>query len=246
MSTHLVKQQTNGHALVTPGPDPFEAYANAVSPRTNIGTLLRFSKGDYVAGEEGKEITEGLTFTANLDELMTGWVKWSDGKPVEQIMVRVAEGRSLPKRAELGDTDPTTWETDSSGKPRDPWQPASYLPLMDEEGRLFTFATSSRGGLGAIGNLSRLYAWHRRKHSEVYPIVALEVGSYQHQKREYGRIKFPKFKPIGWEPKVEVQRSVDRCGVYTNSGTACVSRRNAGGRDERQHPLLIAQDRGRA
>jgi hypothetical protein len=43
----IIKTQTDGPALAIYGPDPFEAYANAVAPRTIIGTLLRFSKGDY-------------------------------------------------------------------------------------------------------------------------------------------------------------------------------------------------------
>ena len=68
----IVERQTDGPALAIYGPDPFEVYANAVAPRTIIGMLLRFSKGDYVAGEEGKEITKGATFTANVDELLAG------------------------------------------------------------------------------------------------------------------------------------------------------------------------------
>ena len=155
-TTAVIKHQTNEPALATYAPDPFEALANAISPRTIVGALLKFSKGDFLAGEDAKEIPEGTAFTANVDELMVGWVKWSNGKPIEHIMVRVAEGRTLPNRAELGDDDATRWETDSLGAPRDPWQYTSYLPLMGETGDLYTFTTSSRGGLGANGDLCRL------------------------------------------------------------------------------------------
>jgi hypothetical protein len=197
-----IKQQANGPALTTYAPDAFEAYANAVAPRTIIGTLLRFSKGDYVAGEEGKEIPVGSIFTANVDELLAGWIKWSGGKPVEHVMVRVAEGVASPKREELGDRDSCRWETDSTGVPRDPWQFTNYLALLNEQGGIFTFATSSRGGLTAVGDLTRRYARHRRAgHRDVHPMIALDVGSYQHQNREYGRIKYPVFKPMGWTPK---------------------------------------------
>src|SRR5262245_14317654 len=133
------KQEANGVALTTYAPDAFEAYANAVAPRTIIGTLLRFSKGDYVAGEEGKEIHLGSIFTANVDELLAGWIKWFGGKPVEHVMVRVAEGVASPKREELGDSDSCRWETDSAGVlPRDPWQFTNYLPLLNEQGGIFT------------------------------------------------------------------------------------------------------------
>ena len=192
--------------------DPFQKYADAVAPQTILGTLLRFTKGDYLGGEDGKTIAEGTVFTANVDELMDGWVKWSDGKPVEHIMVRVVESQVLPKRAELGDDDATRWEKDSSGEPRDPWQRTNYLPMMDEAGELFTFATSSRGGLAAIAGLCRTYAQHRRKHPDVHPMIALEVDSYQHQKREYGRIKVPRFTPMGWAPKVKFNEALVAAG----------------------------------
>jgi hypothetical protein len=200
--TQTIKQQANGSALATYAFDAFEAYANAVVPRTIIGTLLRFSKGDYVSGEESKEIPIGSVFTANVDELLAGWIKWSGGKPVEHVMVRVAEGLALPKREVLGDRDGSCWEADSAGVPRDPWQFTNYLPLLNEEGGIFTFATSSRGGLTAIGDLTRRYARHRRAgHRDVHPMIALDVGSYQHQNREYGRIKYPVLTPMGWAPK---------------------------------------------
>src|SRR5215472_12074744 len=67
----IVERQTDGPALAIYSPDPFEVYANAVAPRTIIGTLLRFTKGDYVAGEEGKEIPEGSTL---LQTWMNCWL----------------------------------------------------------------------------------------------------------------------------------------------------------------------------
>jgi hypothetical protein len=212
-ATQLKGQQMNGTALANFGSDPFEAYANAVAPRTIIGTLLRFSKGDYLAGEEGNEIPKGSTFTANLDELLAGWLLWSGGKPVEHIMLRVAEGRMLPKREELGYDDATRWECDSLGTPRDPWQFTNYLPLLDERGEICTFATSSRGGLTAIGDLARRYAQHRRAgHRDVHPMIALDVGSYQHQNREYGRIKYPLFTPMGWASKTVFNQALAAAG----------------------------------
>jgi len=209
----IMRQQTDGPTLATYGHDPFEAYANAVAPRTIIGTLLRFSKGDYIAGEEGKQIPQGSTFTANVDELLAGWVKWSGGKPVEHIMVRVAEGRMLPKRESLGDAEASRWEVDGSGVPRDPWQFTNYLPLLDEQREVFTFATSSRGGLTAVGDLTRRYGRHRcAGHRDVHPIIALDVGSYPHQNREYGRIKYPLFRPAGWAPKAGFNEALAAAG----------------------------------
>jgi hypothetical protein len=146
----LIPQTSNSTAIaLNGGVDPFLAYADAISPRSIVGTLLKFSKGDYLAGEEGEIIPHGTQLTANCDEFLAGWIKWQDGKPVEQRMIRVADGFHPPVRTDLGDTDKSLWETDDKGEPKDPWQFTNYLSLMDADGNLFTFTTSSRGCLGS-------------------------------------------------------------------------------------------------
>lgn len=183
-------------------PDPFETYANAIAPRSIVGELMKFSKGDFIVGEN-QIVQPGTKFTVNCDELLAGWIKWQNSKPVEQRMVRVADGVRPALRSELGDTDENDWETDNKGEPKDPWQFTNYLPLMSEGGNLFTFTTSSRGGLNAIGDLVRRYANHRKRNPDVHCVVSLEVGSYQHQNRSYGIIKFPDFVPAGYENKAK-------------------------------------------
>lgn len=210
---NLVKTNSNTALAVTDDDDPFAAYANAVAPRNIIGTLLRFSKGDYFAGEEAALVPTGTVVTANVGELLVGWVRWSENKPTDHIMLRVADGKALPKRSELGDIDEEKWEVDSRGERRDPWQFTNYLPLMSEGGELFTFTTASRGGIGAIGELCRRYAQHRKRHPDVLPMIALDVDSYQHKVKEYGRIKFPKFTPAGWAPKATFDAALAAAGI---------------------------------
>ncbi|HYQ07207.1 MAG TPA: hypothetical protein VER26_09550 [Xanthobacteraceae bacterium] len=192
--------------------DPFAAYADAIAPQYIIGEMLRFSKGDYIVGQDDT-VPAGTTFTVNLDELMAGWIKWVDNKPVEHIMVRVADGIPPKKRSDLGDDDKALWELDNQDKSRDPWQFTNYLPLMNEKGELFTFTTSSRGGLGAIADLSRRYARHRKRHPNVFPMIALNVDSYQHKIRELGRIKFPVFEPAGYAPKTDFLAALAGAGL---------------------------------
>jgi hypothetical protein len=173
---------------------------------------LKFSKGDYLAGEEGAAVPTGTIVTANVAELLVGWVRWAANKPTDHIMLRVADGSALPKRADLGDQDKSGWEVDNHGEPRDPWQFTNYLPLLSQSGELFTFTTASRGGIGAIGELCRRYSQHRKRHPDVLPIIALDVDSYQHKNREYGRIKFPRFTPMGWEPKSRFDSALAAAG----------------------------------
>src|SRR5262245_28199898 len=123
MTSLITTTATENTALAVIGDnDAFAAYANAVAPRNIIGTLLKFSKGDYLAGEEGAPVATGTVVTANVAELLVGWVRWAANKPTDHIMLRVADGKVVPKRADLGDLDQSKWEVDNHGEPRDPWQ----------------------------------------------------------------------------------------------------------------------------
>jgi len=90
-----------------------------------------------------------------------------------------------------------------TGTPKDPWAFSNYLPMMNEQGELFTFGTRSRGGIGAIADLARRYAKHRQRHPEVFPVISLSVDSYKHKDPEYGHIKLPVFEPAGYAPKTD-------------------------------------------
>jgi hypothetical protein len=196
----------DGKAVTTTGPSPFEVYANAVSPRTIVGKLLKFAKGDFIAGEGNEVIPESAEFTVLMDESITGWVRWEDAKPVEHRMGRIADNFMPPVRTELGDLDRAAWETDGDGKARDPWILTAYLPMkLEPDGdQLFTFVAASKGAHGAVADLCRQYARHAKKHGEQYPIVRLTSGTYDHKVKAYGKIPFPIFCVIGWTAKSDL------------------------------------------
>ena len=167
---------TKNHALATTNDvDPFLTYADAVSPKHILGDLLKFNKGDFLAGETAETIPVGTKVTVGMDLLLIGWVRWENGKPIEHRMVRVADGQSPQRRAELGDDDRSTWEIDTQGKPRDPWALTQYVPMVDEAGDIFTFCTTSRGGINALADLSRYHGRNRRAHVDEFPVVELQV-----------------------------------------------------------------------
>lgn len=198
----LVDAQTNGNLPTRQGGNPFERYADATTQRSIVGKLLKFSKGDFLAGEQADEVPVSTRLVANMDELLIGWIKWQDSRPVEHIMGRVIDEYTPPKRNELGDTDDGSWEVDMNGERRDPWQFNNYLLMKDAKGdQIYTFTTSSRGGLNAIGELSRSYGKAMRQRPNDFPVIELGVGSYQHPNKNYGRIKFPTLAVVGWEPK---------------------------------------------
>src|SRR5262249_31892144 len=150
------------------------------------------TKGDFVSGAYNDEVPLGTKFQAVMSRLNAGWVKWQDNRPAERIMGAVGESFQPPRRAELGDQDKQLWETDNEGRPRDPWQFGNELVLIAvEDGKLYTFTTSSRGGLNAIGELCKTFGKMNRQQPDKIPVIELDVGSYQHSNRAFGRIKYP-------------------------------------------------------
>src|SRR5262249_54086707 len=121
-----------------------EAAAEAGS---EFGKILKFVKGEWQVGDD--IVPAGTEYIAYIDEHGRGWVKFEDGSVTDRQIVKVAAGHP-PKRAELGNTDQSQWETDDDGKPRDPWAMQWLLPMspVEAECDLTVFATGSKGGIG--------------------------------------------------------------------------------------------------
>jgi hypothetical protein len=184
--------------------DLFEAYGDAATTRSIEGELLKFVQGDFLAGQDKRVIPLGTRLVVKMDTLCIGWQRWENNQRTETRMGLVCEGFVPPKRAELGNLDPAYWERDEdTGESRDPYQFANQVvmanPENDEE--VFTFATSSKGGIGAIGELSKSYGKRIRQRPGEDPVIELDGGSYQHPIKSRGRIKFPIFKVVDWTAK---------------------------------------------
>ena len=192
--------------------DPFQAFADAVAPQYIVGKLLKFSKGIWLAGEASEPV-EHKQFVAGMHALMTGWVRWREFKPVEHAMICVGDRRLPPRRHELGDSDPATWEIDDRGQPKDPWQLTSYLPMItNDDGEVFTFTASSKGARGTLGRLSRTYAAHRRHRPAELPVVSLSSDGYQHSTRSYGWIATPLLVVTGWAEVSHFNETMAKAG----------------------------------
>ena len=190
--TELVK--TENQVPATQG-DPYAAYGRAVGTDT---PFLKFVKGQFQYGVDDEVLPLGTRLVPHMSELKAGYIKWRDGAPETEAMVRIAEGKPIPQREDLGDDDRNAWETDPNGTPQDPWQVVNTLPMKNPEtGQEFIFTTGSRGGIGAIGKLSTKYAWQRHKQNDKLPIIEIGSDSYRH--KQYGDVSYPTFKIVGWE-----------------------------------------------
>lgn len=186
--------------------------STAITPATNVspwreavndeigasfGTFLKFLKGDWTLGEEGKEVPAQSRFVANLEEFYRGWVRWWDGKPTDHLIGRVVDRHHVPKREELGDQDESKWETEPNGARRDPWAKTVYLAMRDlSSDEVICFTSSSDGGRKAVAKLADRYDRLRHRHKAKMPIVTLEAESYQHP--TYGKIWKPAFRIVDW------------------------------------------------
>ena len=78
-------------------------YINNADPQQTIGKLLKFSKGEFLLGQDAEVIAEGTTYVVAADMVLTGFIRWDNGKPVEHKLVRISSGEPL-FRAKNSDT----------------------------------------------------------------------------------------------------------------------------------------------
>lgn len=166
-----------------------------------VGTLLRFSKGEYLAGQDDVEVPLGTKMIFNTDSVLTGWTRWENNKPAEQDMGQIIEGFQPKPRSELGYNDQSQWEVDNDGKARDPWVFGNLVLLktVGKNPELYTFTTGSKGGLGAVGKLLGQYAEACTERGEDdYPVVTLGKDFYNHP--TFKKVWVPQFEIVGWSP----------------------------------------------
>jgi hypothetical protein len=197
-----IKTQTAQVPTAT-GKNVFEHFADASGTQTILGTLLKFTKGDYLIGRDGEDCLD-KELVAVLPGMVHGYIRWEDSRPVEHWMGPLIDGFVPPERATLGYNDKSKWPL-RDGKPRDPIQPGLYLPMVSVNGdSVYTFTTGSDGGRRhGVGPLCREYGARIRQHPDELPVVRLEQDSYLHSDRTIGRVKYPLL-PIARWVKAEI------------------------------------------
>jgi hypothetical protein len=163
----------------------------------SFGAFLKFAKGDWLLGEEGKKVPEKARFVANMHEYYRGWVRWWDGKPTDHLIGRVVDRHHVPAREELGELDESKWEAEPNGLRRDPWARTCYLAMRDlSNDEIICFTSSSDGGRKGVAKLTDVYDRLRHRHKAKMPVVALTSESYHH--KVYGKILKPVFRVVDW------------------------------------------------
>jgi hypothetical protein len=178
--------------------NPFLALASAMGGGGK--SILKFSKGDWTAGQDAEDIPLGTKLAADVENAELGWMRWYDRKPVERRMVLVADGQRPPTRDSLGHDDKELWSLDNDGKPQDPWQETYEVPVreLDGERREFVMTGSSRGFRDAFFALMKAYGTDRRVNFGKSPIIELSGDKYKHPDASRGWIKTPAMPIVDW------------------------------------------------
>ena len=156
-----------------------------------VGRMLKFLDGKFVV-DKTETLPENTTLVAKA--VITAWVHWVDGKPVEHRITQ--QGQSHPFRDELPDLDESTWPPGLNDEPADPWRDTRYLHLIcPVTGQDYTFVTDSYGGRRAVGDLKGKIANVRAAHPHAVPIVQPTTGT---MKTRFGTKARPDFKVVGW------------------------------------------------
>jgi hypothetical protein len=135
-------------------------------------------------------------------------VRFHDGEPPERIGGLLYQNFVLPPRESLGDTNPAKWSIGLSGQPEDPWRHEIMIVLKRTATlELATFATASKTGRRAVGNLLRHYDrmqrtlrhYDRMQRTEpgAQPVVRLRPGGFNHKDGRIGWVPTPGFAVVG-------------------------------------------------
>ena len=157
-----------------------------------FGKMLKFTIDGKYKVDKTNYLPNNTTLVAI--DVVTAWVKWQDGKPIEHRVTQ--PGQVHPDRADLPDRDESTWEPGINGQPADPWRDTRYLRLIDPRtGQDYTFVTDTYGGRKVVGDLKSQISNVRFACPGAVPLV--QLGSTM-MKTAFGLKPRPEFKVVGW------------------------------------------------
>ena len=181
-----------------------QKYLDEHVPVTLVGRAIRGDKEHvFATPDDGESVPDDIDFVALVDQTMIGLIRFNgEGNPPDQLMGPLYDGFRMPDRNALGDLDPSKWEIGLDGRPQDPWRHFNYLVLQrGDSGEMFTYTTSSITGRRAVGNLLRHYDRLQKTHPDMYPVVRLKEGGFNHRDERVGWVRVPVFAVVGRHPK---------------------------------------------
>lgn len=187
---------TSSSALANPNYNPFLDAADDMGA-TGGFLYAKFdgNTGNFTYGKDDEELEKGSRHAVNPSEFKRGYICWNDGKVVEEIMVRITDGRP-PAKDDLKDHGP--YADDKDG-----WREQSSIAFRDiTTGDEFLYKTSSKSGNIAVANLIRDYGKQFQMHPGELAIIELGANVFEPknaQGKKLGKKYAPSFKIVGWK-----------------------------------------------
>lgn len=180
----------NSSTAVAVSGNPFLDAADDMGASSGLlYTKFDGNTGVFSFGKDGDELNLGTRVAINPSEFKAGWICWKDGSVMEEIMVRITEGKP-PAKGALTDYGPYDDEQDG-------WSEQSSMQFRDiETGDEFQYKTSSKSGRIAIANLIRDYGKAFQRHPGQLAIVELGNTSFEATNKKTGKKLGKKFAPV--------------------------------------------------
>lgn len=185
-------KKNKGKALVDSNAlDHYDSYSKDSS---GAGVqFLKFAKsGSWMFGQTDSVLDPDDLIVVNMGTLAKGYVCWKAKKPVEEVMRLVSKGGSVDED-DLTDHGPYKAEMEGWSETH------QVLMALPAEGDTLSYATSSKGGIGAIASLAKTWVTAIKEGEETQtsqPVVSLSGTSYEHA--TYGETHVPVITVLGY------------------------------------------------
>jgi hypothetical protein len=181
-----------------------EQYLDDIAPTMMVGRMIKFTKeGEFKTPDDDGVISPDIDFIVLADQTQVGWIHFNgEGNPPDREMGLLYDGFVMPKRETLGYTDTSEWEIGLKGLPDDPWKHQINLVLQQAgTAELFTFTTMNVTGQRAVGTLLKHFNRMQKTDPDMFPVVRLKVGGFNHRDQKIGWVSTPVFAIVGKHPK---------------------------------------------
>lgn len=180
------------------GANPFAQAAEDLGVSEGVYLKFNGNTGDFTFGSDQDELQTGTELVAVMDSIARGWICWNDSEVIDEVMVSILDGQP-PSEKELEDHSP--YASDDDG-----WSEQIRIVFKDvESGETYTFKTSSRAAMRAVGSLMKDYSRQFKNHPDELPVVEIGSTSYIPKEKKHGKKHAPTFKIVSWMHVEEVE-----------------------------------------
>lgn len=215
MSTEVASKATSGALAAANALKGNLAKVRSNMPETRGAGFMSFGKdGIWTFGQANEEVFPEDVIAINPMSIETGFICWSDrgdSGPKNEVLgeVMVKLGGDVPLKHTLPQK-----EDDRSVKTPE-WKEQYKLQMRfmsgPHKGTQVTFATTSLGGVDAVGGLiDQIMLQLDEDPANIVPMVSLDASHYMHKK--YGKTYTPAIKITDWVTLEDQAEPVDAAG----------------------------------